>query len=136
MARTFGNASKRRRTFQYRARGQQTHQIAGNRPDGYPVPYPVDVAGDVAPHAAASHDLVGPARKELLDHGAPPRQQAVRVFALRHALARNVRHGKRVAFQHRDLPIKSANARAVNRPPMLAPTTTACSPIRFMMHPA
>jgi hypothetical protein len=34
------------------------------------------------------------------------------------------------------VPKKSASARAASRPPMLAPITTACSPIRFMMHPA
>src|SRR4051812_44009188 len=66
-----------------------------------------DIAGDVAAHAAASDHLVGPVRKELLDHAATPRQQAVRMLALRHALA-----------------------------PMLPPITTACSPIGFMMHPA
>jgi hypothetical protein len=67
---------------------------------------PVHIAGDVASHAAASDHLVGPARKELLDHGAAPRQQAVCVLSLRHALARNVRDRKRVALQYRDLSVE------------------------------
>ena len=40
--------------------------------------------------AAACDDLVGPARKEILDHAAAARQQAMGVAALRHALARDV----------------------------------------------
>ncbi len=92
--------------FQHRARGQQANQIARCRLDGDAMADPVDIAGDVAPHAAASDHLVGPAGKEIFDHGTAPRQQAVRVFALRHPLARNVRDRKRVALQHRDLPVK------------------------------
>ena len=63
---------------------------------------PVHVACDIAADAAAGDDLVGPAREEMLDHVAAARQQAMRMAALRHALARNVRPRKRIAFQHRD----------------------------------
>ena len=40
--------------------------------------------------------------KEILDHAAAARQQAMRMAALRHALARNIRLRKRIALQHRD----------------------------------
>ena len=63
---------------------------------------PVDVAGDIAADAAGGDDLVGPAREKILDHMTAARQQAMRMAALRHALARNVRQRKRVALQHRD----------------------------------
>ena len=63
---------------------------------------PADVAGDVAANAAGDDDLVGPAGKELLDHAAAARQQAVRVAPLRHAFARKVGERKGVTLQHRD----------------------------------
>jgi hypothetical protein len=88
--------------FQHRPGRQQSHHIARRGFDGDAMADPADIAGDVAPNAAASDHLVGPARKERLDHAAPPRQQAVRMFALRHALARNIVDRKRVTLQDGD----------------------------------
>jgi len=63
---------------------------------------PAHIAGNVSHDAAAGNDPAGPAGKEILDDGSAARQQAMRVAALRHALARNIQPRKRIAFQHRD----------------------------------
>ena len=88
--------------FQHRPGRQQSDQIARSRFDRDAMADPVDVAGDVAPDTAAGDDLVGPAREEILDHVPAARQQAMRMAALRHALARNIRLRKRIALQHGD----------------------------------
>jgi hypothetical protein len=89
-------------SFQHRARRQQPDQIARRALQRDAMADPADVAGDVAADAAGGDDLVGPAGKELLDHGAAARQQAVCVAPLRHALARKVGERKGIALQHGD----------------------------------
>jgi hypothetical protein len=54
------------------------------------------------------------------------RQQAMRMAALRHALARNIRTRKRIALQHGDGCIKMRQPPAASRPPKLASITIAC----------
>jgi len=88
--------------FQHRPGRQQSDEIARSRFDGDAMADPVHVACDIAAGAAAGDDLVGPAREEILDHVPAPRQQAMRMAPLRHALARNVRLRKRIALQHGD----------------------------------
>jgi len=88
--------------FQHGAGSQQSDQIARRGLDGNAMTVPAHIAGNVAHDAAAGDDPAGPAGKEILDDGTAARQQAMRVAALRHALARNIQPRKRIAFQHRD----------------------------------
>ena len=88
--------------FQHRPGRQQSDQIARGRFERDAMADPVHVACDIAAGAAAGDDLVGPAREESLDHVPAACQQAMRMAALRHALARNIRLRKRIALQHGD----------------------------------
>jgi hypothetical protein len=128
ITRTFDKAIRRRRTWPSstgRGASNPTRSLGG-RFDGDAMADPVHVAGDIAAGAAAGDDLVGPAREEILDHVAAARQQAMRMAALRYALARNVRLRKRVALQHGDDGEEIRQRPRGQRPPMLAPITMAC----------